>query len=245
MSVSLVLLPFALALAPVRLVMGKERFDAWLRSGQVRIPTTFRDEKDLLMTVQKAGFDAERWGGRIKTHVRDRELFLFWEHVGGRWVAVLSKSDSELEVERFMDELERRTGRQLFSRASDAQRLEGAGETYPTNIRDEQLLRQAVAALSWRPVDRPDGSIACQTDTGDQLLFRREEGGVFEAVALSSSNAAAVGASLSVLNSTYCDHVQSQVCDRIRTRAVVQGLIIESEEVLDDQSVVITLTVEG
>ena len=50
---------------------------------------------------------------------------------------------------------------------------------------------------------------------------------------------------LCALDGSYKRAVQQSTCERLKERAVSSGMVIESEEVLEDQSIVITLTVSG
>ncbi|WML33263.1 hypothetical protein [Clostridium sp. OS1-26] len=74
MSISLALIPLALV---VRGVMGKKRFEEMVESLQVKVKTNFKDEKELVSTVRKAGFDAVQWGDSIKTHINGEKNFSF------------------------------------------------------------------------------------------------------------------------------------------------------------------------
>lgn len=85
MSVCIALLPVALA---IRIVMGKENFENWVRAQQVRVPTSFKTELELARAVKKAGYDAIKFGSSIKTHIDGEKNFFFWELVDGKWIAI-------------------------------------------------------------------------------------------------------------------------------------------------------------
>ncbi len=121
MSIQLALVPIALAL---RVVMGKDNFNNWVNSLQVKIPTNFEDELDLVSTVKKAGYDAEKWGGSIKTHIQGEQEFFFWELIDGKWTAVFAKSDSKEAVSQFMKDLESKSNRRIFVVNQETKKIE-------------------------------------------------------------------------------------------------------------------------
>ena len=84
MSVSLALLPVALAL---RVVMGKENFEAWVASQQERAETDITSEFELARLLKQAGYDAVKFGALVKTHLDGERAFFFWEFIDGKWVA--------------------------------------------------------------------------------------------------------------------------------------------------------------
>lgn len=53
MSISILALPFAIAAMPVlgimRVTMGKEKFNQWLNSNNIFIPTTIKDRDQLTL----------------------------------------------------------------------------------------------------------------------------------------------------------------------------------------------------
>ncbi|NCQ86106.1 MAG: hypothetical protein GPJ00_17105 [Microcystis aeruginosa W13-18] len=75
MSISLLLLPVALAL---RAIVGKDKLEEWAASSPNKVPTNFKDGNELERFVIGAGYDAEKWGSSYKTHLLNpRKRFLF------------------------------------------------------------------------------------------------------------------------------------------------------------------------
>ena len=242
MSVSLALIPVALTM---RVVMGKENFENWVRSMQVRMPTNFEHEVDLVVTVRKAGYDAEKFAGLIKTHPRGEQEFFFWELVDGTWTAVFAKSDSQEIVSRFVQDLEERAGRRIFV-------TEGAVEvtpiaqsrTFPTNFRDERLLVDTLEDHGLRPSVQANGEVVC---TVEQLVlrFRPAEEGPFSVEVENAPDLQQVFQFLSTLDEDYRRGVQAEAYEKLMGRVEEKNLVVESEEVLEDNSIVITLNVQG
>ncbi|MGH7136937.1 MAG: hypothetical protein ACREHD_14450 [Pirellulales bacterium] len=241
MSISLALVPVALAL---RAVMGKDRFDSWVKSLQVRVPTDFKDEADLLLTVRKAGYDADRFGGAIKTHVRGEEFYFFWELVDGVWTAVFAKSDTESDIKRFIRELERKSARRVFRWADGGQKVSVLpAKTFPTNFRDPELLMAALAQSGLAPVRASDGGIRCRVQDC-RLMFRQVADAPFTVQVRDGPDIRQVFEHLANIDSVYGRNVQARACENVKSRASARGLSLESEEQLDDGSVLITLTIQ-
>jgi hypothetical protein len=242
MSISLILLPVALAL---RVVMGKQNFESWIDSLQIKVATEFQDEKDLFITVRKAGYDAEQWGGTIKTHARGEEFFFFWEQIDGVWTAVFAKSDSKTDIKRFIRDLEQKTGRRIFKLDDDGQNVVmPTTKTFPTNFRDSELLMKALGDYGLTPVQAGDGAIACQAGNC-QLTFRKAENQPFSVEVRNSPDVRQIFQHLNEINDGYCHSVQSRTYQNLTSRIAERGLVIEREEVLDDNSIVITLNIRN
>lgn len=145
MSVSLALIPVALTL---RLVMGQRNFSKWVDSMQDKIPTSFRNETELVRTVHKAGFDTEKWGGSIKTHI-DEQFYFFWEYIDGQWLAVFAKSDDKVIIERFAAEINRAAGRHVFGESGSVQQAEQIAAAQPARpVAERKRLRPRSRRIS-------------------------------------------------------------------------------------------------
>jgi len=242
MSVSLALVPIALAL---RVVMGKERFEKFVDSLQLKIPTEFKDEKDLLVTVRKAGYDAERLGGAIKTHARGEEFFFFWQLVDGVWTAIFAKSDSQTDIKRFIRDLEEKAGRHIFKWQDDGQKrvVVLPTKTFPTNFRDAELLSTTLAEYGLNPHKTSDGAIVCRAE-GCQLTFRQYSDEPFSVEIRNAPDARQAFQYLSDISDAYCHNVQARTYQNVKSRIADRGLVIEGEEVMADNSIVITLSIQ-
>lgn len=243
MSVSLLLLPVALAIIPIRLVMGKENFDNWVNSLQVKIPSTIENERDLVLTLKRAGYDAEKWGGSIKTHFHGGKQFFFWQLIDGRWTAVFSKADSRDKILQFLHDLETRSRRKLFHFDEETQRVGVLPtRTYPTSFRDSQLLVNALKDLGSNPVQQSNGDIRC--DMGVCVLhFHAVPGTAYDVEIENGLNMEQVFQVLAVLDEDYKRLVQGMTYESLRQRIAERDLSIDGEEILEDDSIVITLSI--
>lgn len=235
MSVSLALLPVALAL---RVIMGKENFDAWVASQQQRMETDITSEHELARMLKLAGYDAVKYGTLLKTHLDGERSFFFWEFVDGKWVAVFSKgADLELR-DALIAAMEAAARRPVFSQALSAE--ENQPQTYPTNFVDGDLLAETLMKLGGDPVHRADGSISCRINAAE-LVFTKQGDGPYEVTIKGAVKAEQAFQYLSDLDDDYRRAVQTSVYRRVKSEAESRDLQIESEEVLPDKSILITL----
>ena len=241
MSICLILLPVALA---IRVVMGKENFENWVGSMQLKIPTAFENENDLTLTVRKAAYDADKWGGSIKTHIRGEAFFFFWENIDGVWTAVFSKNDPQDQIKDFIRDLEKKSGRQIFQRKNESRNIATLPtKTFPTNFRDPELLKKALTdyGLSTREI----GEKTIQAQAGECLLtFQQvDQGSLFNVAIKNAPDVRQMYEHLNEINEGYCHHVQSKTYETLTKKIAERGLTVEHEEVLDDNSIVITLNI--
>ncbi|MGK7873447.1 MAG: hypothetical protein AB4426_09075 [Xenococcaceae cyanobacterium] len=240
MSIQLALVPIALAL---RVVMGKENFNNWVNSLQIKIPTNFENELDLARTVKKAGYDAEKWGGSIKTHIRGEQEFFFWELIDGKWMAVFAKSDSKEMISKFMKDLETKSNRRIFSVNQETKKIEIVPtRTFPTNFRDGELLVKTLFDYGMNPVRQPSGEIICKFRQST-LRFCPVVDAPFSVEIVSAPDLKPIFHSLSTLDEDYKRQIQRATLRNLKEKIQEKELVIEREEVLEDKSIVLTLSI--
>lgn len=111
-----------------------------------------------------------------------------------------------------------------------------------TRMKDEGLLRTALENYGCRSVAM--GQTIDSTINGARILFERNERGVFEAVFVGDIPSDHAQTFLADLDEEYTRMVQQQVYQNLLSRARERGLILESEEVQEDNSIVLTLQVQ-
>ena len=249
MSIALVLIPLALPAIPVlvglRLVLGKEGFQRMIDSMQVKIPTSLRDEDDLARTITASGYDFQAWLGGHKTHLPGGHFFT-WEFDGTKWSAVFSKGVPQSVVAEFIRTVEAKTGRAIFSDlgTSAGTDISVRSEPIPTNFRDETLLIKTLADAGAEPVRNALGNVTCSI--GDSVLrFVQPPGEPYQVEVESSVNRQALLQELVMLDEEYRRCVQAETYQHLKAKIGDRGLAIESEEVLEDNSIVLTLIIDG
>jgi hypothetical protein len=244
MSVSLALIPIALTL---RAVMGKDKFHNWVDSMQVKVETTFENEQDLIETLQKAGYDAQEWGGSIKTHLNGEKQFFFWEFIDGKWHAIFEKGDSESIIQQFMQDLEHHSQRKIFSgdyHQAENQLEKEPAHVFPTNFRDGNILTRTLKEFGVNPIQGNNGDISC-TVQGTHLTFRQNGDSPFSVEIKNAPSLQDIYMYISDVDDEYKRCVQALVYEKLKQRAAEKNLTVETEEVLEDNSIVITLNIQG
>ncbi|GAC1464564.1 MAG: hypothetical protein PVSMB7_07770 [Chloroflexota bacterium] len=240
MSFSLALVPVALAL---RVVMGKDNFQRWIEETHVKVPTTFTDEIDLVRTVKQAGYDAQKWGGVRKTHVQGDKRVVMWELVDGEWVAVFAKADGEAFVHQVMQDLENKAGRQIFKIKTPVVEITPRGkQSFPTNFRDKALLLQALRDYGVNASENPNGEITCMLGSST-IHFCPAMDGPYSVEVDASPDLPHIYQQLAALDDDYKRSVQAMVYDKLKRRIHEKNMAIESEQVMEDNSILLTLTV--
>ena len=274
MSVSLVLLPIGLAMYAI---MGKENFNKWVDSLQIKLPTNFTFQSQLTAVVRKAGYDAEDWSGMVKTHIQGEQMFFFWQHIDGKWVAVFSKAIPQSEIKTLIAKVEKSAGRPIFDTEvlaqveatkpirspSEPPPLKPSNspkdttatpsprrrvkvlpqQTYPTNFRDRDLLLRVLAEYTMNPTVDGQGRITCET-ANSKLLFVQQRDQPFSVEVLKAPHMSEVFQDLNQLNGRYCEVIQADTVRSVKNRLAEKGLALEQEEILPDNTVVLTVQIQ-
>jgi hypothetical protein len=236
MSVSIALLPVALAL---RIVMGKENFENWAKSQQQTVSTSFSTELELTRAVKKAGYDVIKFGSSLKTHLDGEKTFFFWECVDGRWQANFSKNHDQAMLARFIANVEKVMGAKVFG---EQDKTKAIVTQFPTNFRDGAVLIEALNEFGAKPIKKLKGEIVCKIDNSE-LLFKQEGDAPFLVEIKNSPQLEEVYRYLSDIDDDYKRCVQTAVYEKVMARAVERNLMVESEEVLADKTILVTLRV--
>ena len=237
MSVCIALLPVALA---IRIVMGKENFENWVRAQQVRVPSSFKTELELVRAVKKAGYDAIKFGASIKTHIDGENNFFFWELVDGKWIAIFSKNDDQKILEKFMSDVESIVGSKVFGEQANTSPQTSA--QFPTNFRDGKMLIDALREFGAQPTTRSDGSIICKIEHST-LLFTQTGKSPFTVEVKNTPKLEQVYQYMSDIDEDYKRCVQTAIYEKVKARAVERNMAVESEEVLPDRTILMTLRI--
>jgi hypothetical protein len=111
-----------------------------------------------------------------------------------------------------------------------------------TRIKDEGLLEEALHNYGCRSV--LVGETMSYDVEGRRLVFERSDEGLFEAIFVGEIPDRDARGFLDDLQVEYTHLVQQRVYENLLTRARERGLILESEEVREDNSIVVTLQVQ-
>lgn len=237
MSVCIALLPVALAM---RIVMGKENFENWVKAQQVRVPSNFTTELELTRTVKKAGYDAIKFGPSIKTHIDGEKSFFFWELVDSKWVAIFSKDQDQAVLDRFKSMVESVADRRIFGEFLTPAVTVSA--QFPTNFRDADLLMKVLTEFGAQPVKRSNGLVLCKIQN-TSLVFTQIGNAPYMVEVKNGPNLEQVYQYMADIDDDYKRCVQTAVYEKVKSRATERDMTIESEEVLPDKTILLTLRV--
>lgn len=241
MSVNLELVPVVMAM---RESMGEENFHKWVQSMQMRVPTKFNNKNELVKCIEKAGYDAQNWGSAIKTHIKGEENFFFWEYAEGKWCAIFAKSDSRAMIKKFMDDLEHKSGTRVFSNTPQLKRKPQMKTfKYPTNFNDEDLLMKTLMDYGANPVKDVNGDIIMNL-AGNEFKFHKIREEPYQVEVKSTGNSKQIYNHLSLIDGDYKGNVQAYTYENLKKNLEDRNLNIESEEVLEDNSIVITVNIQ-
>lgn len=240
MSVSLTLVPVALAL---RVIMGEKKFNDWIRSMQIRMPTKISQKSDLTTCLVKAGYDAKNFGDAVKTHIgADKETFFFWEFENGKWVAVFSKQLPLIMINSFILNLENENNKKIFLNSDFKEEIEQIHRS-PTNFKDESLLIKTLEEYGARPTKNNDEVMV--NLGGTKLRFFRD---LDEPYAVEIRNVSSdleyVFNQLSLMDESYKQNVQSLTYENLKHNLEEKNMQIENEEILNDNSIVLTVNLD-
>ena len=110
---------------------------------------------------------------------------------------------------------------------------------FPTNFRDGELLFRTLKEFGANPVRQGD-AIQCRVGEST-LIFRRHQDAPFHVEIQNAPDLRRIFEYLSDVDEDYRRCLQSIVYEKLKKRAAAKNLTIESEEVLDDNSIVVTL----
>lgn len=110
-----------------------------------------------------------------------------------------------------------------------------------TIMNDESILLEALGDYGFAS-EKKGAEILATGDSG-RIRFQKDENGVYDGTFISSSRAD-IKKIYEGLSELYVKQVQDRVYENITTRAEENGLIFESEEVGEDNSIVLTFIVE-
>lgn len=266
MSISVALVPLAIAAMPVlgvmRLTMGKEKFEAWMDADIVRFYTNFRNRNELTVAVKKAGYDAAEWGGTsIKTHI-DKEMWFFWEIHKNCWTMRIHRNDDKAKIKQFMRAVEEKNHRQIFVNVNSKKEVGNKPVTKNATVQPQRILPEVESAL---PTIYTDQTILLKTlqqygvkdvqvqqDTifcvinGYKLKYYREravEGVPYQLSVKSRNDLRKLYAEINSLNEGYQSNVQEQVYVNVKKKLEEKQAVIETEEIMDDNSILLTVNI--
>ncbi len=244
MSVSIIAVYVGLnLLLASRAVLGDKKYEEWKNSNLVKYETNFKDANDLQRAVKSAKFDAIPWGQGYKTHITP-DFWFRWSLEGGRWYAVFSKYADTEAVRTFFKTLQRNANRQILTVEPQTQTIKPVEEKdIPTIYEDADLLKETLQQYEAKNFVALDGeNFQCEV-SGILLKFTRGQNDEPFNLHISENQERDTFQFMQQLDESYCGNVQEKVYMNVKQRLEETDMKIESEEILDDNSIVLTISV--
>lgn len=111
-----------------------------------------------------------------------------------------------------------------------------------TRMRDATLLRQALTDTSAAVTE--DGTSLLATWVGVEARFTRDDNDIWSAHLTGDIDESQAVSIIAAIDQAYGLRVQTEVLNRLRSRAGLAGMTIETEKKNDDQSVTMVLAVQ-
>lgn len=270
MSISLVGvivgLPLTLAM---RGVMGKEKFEEWINSMDYFLETNFQSSDEMRKCVTKAGYDVVEWGNSLKTHLNSKtSSYFLWKVKDKKIVANMSIYDDKQEINRFVEKVERIAGRKIFYEEGEQEKenevkykysaeksvikemaqapskQEVFTDQFPTVYVDTDVLIQLLEQYGIKTEQRQENEITCKYRTYELRFTRVSKDEPYDLIIhATSKDMRAIHECMHNLNEDYYATMQEKAYWGIKQTIEEEGMEIEEEEVLEDNSIVLTVLV--
>jgi len=112
----------------------------------------------------------------------------------------------------------------------------------PTAFTDADLLLKTLRDFGARPMLTANGDIVCSIEQCE-LRFMQEDGQPFSVEIFGAASVDEINRHLDNLDEDYRRCVQTAVYEKVKAHAESRGLMLESEDVLEDRTILLTLRV--
>lgn len=253
MSINIALIPLALAM---RVVMGKDGFEDFVKQSELVRYTNFKNFNEISQFVNKAGYDFKTQYGILKTHYKTNGYF-YWEIRDGHLCAIFSVYDDSSDILNFIIELEKAVGKQVFYDSildlkNNKSRLNNINvenkkqikpiteQIFKTKFTNKNLLIKALKSIGLN-CNQKSNEIICSNDNYT-LIFTNKDG-IYEFKIIGDVSSKDAYMRYKDIDTRYCKEVQQDVIKNVKEKvSESSSMKFEKEEVLEDNSVVITIS---
>lgn len=243
MSIKQDLMNGELWMAQQRRKIGAKKFDEWMRSQEIRKYTNFEDETELKKYIKKAGYD---WSETytmlyryVKTHIT-KEYPIYWIYEQNKLVASVSADIDKKVLGNFTNAIAHVAGRPCF--------FDSISETktpvynFPTIYTDKAVLKQTLKNLKISAIEER-GKLSFEIPNC-LIELKSSKNGAYEFKATGYADLKEIHRYFAKIESEYERVVQSNICKNIKSKiAQNPSMKLEQEEVLEDNSVLLTIRV--
>lgn len=269
MSISLLGLAIGIIASPAilvaREVMGHEEFDTRINANKLNCTADFKNVNEWKKIVTDSGYDIAKIKGLYKTHYSTKkDDFFFWELSDNKFVAEFYKSDKE-KYQKFIAAVEKTAGRKIFTfdndeslsedrqrkKINEPKRVDEVKKTSKAKTESETELPTIYTDLGMllKTLDEYSVSYSVNNGTvsvhfnGYDFLFKKDsEEAPFTLTIMNGSENNALSF-IEFFNTAYTKTAQEQAYITIKENCKQSEYEIIDEEVLEDNSIVLTISV--
>ena len=243
MSIKQDLMNGELWMARQRRKMGAKKFDEWMSSQEIRKYTNFENETELKKYIKKAGYDwSETYTIQyryVKTHITQKYP-IYWIYEQNKLVASVSVDIDKRVLNKFTKDITQVVGRPCF--------FDSISETktpvynFPTIYTDKDVLKQTLNNLK---ISAIEGRGKLSFEIPNCLIeLKSSKNGAYEFKATGYADLKEIHRYFSKIESEYERIVQSNICKNIKLKVAKNpSLKLEQEEVLEDNSILLTISI--
>ena len=205
----------------------------------LRIQTNIKPEelKDLLRQANYLFYESNR-----QTPLKNTNATLNWVIKDGRLIAEFSGENTSAitkEAEILFRKLNIAAGRDLRSINSLATTV----YTYNTNYTDKGVLLNTLIEHGAEELVENDGEISCKLFGMEMIYYKKESSNAYTLDITQVSDVSECEGVITDLNEQYGLNIQEMTYNKIKERLEQENMRLESETVMDDNSIVLTIEV--
>lgn len=254
MSISMVLIPLALV---VKVAMEKDSYNDWIESAEIKMPTNFIDKNDLISGLNAAGYKLLNENGMLKTNLDKSGELVFWQNINGIWTALFSKYNTSEAITRFISIIENTLDKRTFyysvdemkelidtteKRSKEIKIPKIEKEKFPTNFTEKDLLIKTLCEYGVN-VEEEEDSLKCCIDSYN-FIFKKHSLPYYEVEIYGEDSLRDLYYHLSNIDTEYKNNTQAYTYERILSKISESNMSIQQEEILEDDSIVLTLEIK-
>ncbi|MEF9953101.1 hypothetical protein [Clostridium sp.] len=243
MSISLALVPLVLVL---RVAIGEKELDDWVDSAQIRLFSYIQSEDEFRILIKKSGYNVVEEGRLTKIHINDKGNYCYIDKINNNMAVTFDNLKSVDIVREFTKNIKNTAQREVFE--YDYRIIEEGinnvkEKVFQTNFVDKEILLNVLEEYGIIPIINSRDEIQC-TIEGTELTFSKENKINYEVKIKGVDQLAGVLEHINFIDEEYRKNVQSYTYSKVVEKLQGSNMKIESEEVMEDNSLVLTINLD-
>ncbi len=270
MSINISLIPLALVM---RVVMGEKGFEDFVRKNEDVRYTKFKSFKDIERIVKKSGYDfVEQWG-MLKTHFKTKDYFLWEIRSGyvcavfsvydadldvNNFIRAIEQtigakcfynSAEEINIEEINTNIQHKKEMQAQRVIEPQKEIQTKKEiqvpiveqVFQTKFTDKNLLIKALTSIGLNCVEK-NNEITCSSD--NYTLIFTNKNNLYEFRIKGNVSNKEAYQKYKDIDTRYAKELQQEIIQNVKQKVAKSPTMhLEQEEVLEDNSVLLTITI--